>query len=149
MANYQEVRMFQGDVRKWIEATKDGLGDVVREFVNAVHAELVMTSPVDTGRFRANWQITGDKIPLFALNQYDKDGAASIAEGKRIAGALFPKGRGFAVTTVYFSNMLIYANSLEYGHSKQAPAGVLGIVAVKLRTFMADAVKESRKQNGL
>lgn len=147
MANYI-VRKFQGDIDKWIKQVKSGLDDVIREFVKAVHADLVKRSPVDTGRFRANWQITYNHIPMYALNEYDKSGEKTIASGIRTANVL-PLGRGGAVTTIYFSNMLIYANALEYGHSKQAPAGVLGLVAIRLRSYMAEAIIESRNKNGL
>lgn len=147
MANYI-VRKFQGDIEKWIKQVKSGLDDVIREFVKAVHADLVKGSPVDTGRFRANWQITYNHIPMYALNEYDKSGNATIAAGIRTANSL-PLGRGGAVTTIYFSNMLIYANALEYGHSQQAPAGVLGLVAIRLRSYMAEAIIESRNKNGL
>lgn len=147
MSNYQ-VRKFHGDISRWIMRTQKGLEDVVREFVKSVHAELVKTSPVDTGRFRANWQITYNHVPLYALNEYDKTGEKTIASGVRIANAL-PLGRGGAVTSIYFSNMLIYANALEYGHSRQAPAGVLGLVAIRLRSHMAAAIKQSRIKNGL
>ncbi|WKV16854.1 tail completion or Neck1 protein [Escherichia phage PH1062] len=147
MANYI-VRKFQGDIDKWIKQVKSGLDDVIREFVKAVHADLVKRSPVDTGRFRANWQITYNHIPMYALNEYDKSGNATIAAGIRTANVL-PLGRGGAVTTIYFSNMLIYANALEYGHSQQAPAGVLGLVAIRLRSYMAEAIIESRNKNGL
>ena len=147
MANYQ-IRKFNSDVSAWINSVKTGLDDVVREFVKSVHAQLVMGSPVDTGRFRANWQITYNSIPLYALNEYDKTGSKTISAGARVANAL-PLGRGGAVTTIYFSNMLIYANALEYGHSRQAPAGVVGIVAISLRAFMSEAIKQSRSKNGL
>lgn len=147
MANYI-VRKFQGDIEKWIKQVKSGLDDVIREFVKAVHADLVKRSPVDTGRFRANWQITYNHIPMYALNEYDKSGEKTIASGIRTANVL-PLGRGGAVTTIYFSNMLIYANALEYGHSQQAPAGVLGLVAIRLRSYMAEAIIESRNKNGL
>src|SRR5699024_12634162 len=87
MANYI-VRKFQGDIEKWIKQVKSGLDDVVREFVKAVHADLVKGSPVDTGRFRANWQITYNHIPMYALNEYDKTGDKTIAAGIRTANAL-------------------------------------------------------------
>lgn len=147
MANYI-VRKFQGDIDKWIKQVKSGLDDVIREFVKAVHADLVKGSPVDTGRFRANWQITYNHIPMYALNEYDKSGSKTIASGIRTANVL-PLGRGGAVTTIYFSNMLIYANALEYGHSQQAPAGVLGLVAIRLRSYISEAIIESRNKNGL
>lgn len=146
MANYK-IKEFHGDIDRWINAVNDGLEDCIELFAVKVHTDLVMRSPVDTGRYRGNWQVTANSPPLYALNQYDKHGDKTIAEGKRAIFAIM-RGGG-AVRSIYFSNMLIYANALEYGHSKQAPAGVLGIVAAKLRTYIAEAIKESRKKNGL
>lgn len=146
MANYT-IREFHSNVDAWIQAASDGLLDVVRIACEDIHRDLVMTSPVDTGRFRGNWQITFNEPPLYALNEYDKEGGKTIQSGKRILGLIGGKGSG--VTKVYFSNMLIYANALEYGHSKQAPAGVLGIVAVRLRSYFANAVRQSRANHAV
>lgn len=146
MANYQ-IRQFNESVDAWINAVENGLDDVIEIFGGKVQEALVKASPVDTGRFRGNWQITANKPPLYALNNYDRDGADTIAEGKRALYAIM-RGGG-AVRSIYFSNMLIYANALEYGHSKQAPAGVVGIVAARLRSFMAQAIRESREKNAL
>ena len=140
MANYT-IKQFHSTVDEWIKAAENNLFEVVKIACSDIHRDLVMNSPVDTGRFRGNWQITYNHMPLYALNQYDKEGAKTIAEGQRVL-SLFCKGSG--ITTIYFSNMLIYANALEYGHSKQAPAGVLGIVAVRLRSYFAKAVREAR-----
>lgn len=146
MANYS-IREFQGKIDKWIEAAGDGIVDCVEIFGGKVQKALVEGSPVDTGRFRGNWQVTANAPPLYALNQYDREGGRTIAEGKRAIHAILHGGG--AVRSIHFSNMLIYANALEYGHSKQAPAGVVGIVAIRLRTFMAEAIKESRAKNAL
>ncbi|QCW18524.1 tail completion or Neck1 protein [Escherichia phage vB_EcoS_W011D] len=146
MANYS-IRQFHGNIDKWINAVDSGLTDCIEIFAGKVQEALVNGSPVDTGRFKGNWQVTANKPPLYALNQYDKDGQQTIAEGKRAIYAIM-RGGG-AVRSIHFSNMLIYANALEYGHSKQAPAGVVGIVAIRLRSFMAEAIKESRAKNAL
>ena len=146
MANYS-IREFQANIDKWIEKVDSGLTDCVEIFAGKVQEALVNGSPVDTGRFRGNWQVTGNAPPLHALNNYDKDGKETIAAGKRAAHALLSGGG--AIRSIHFSNMLIYANALEYGHSKQAPAGVVGIVAIRLRSFMAEAIIESRKKNAL
>lgn len=146
MANYS-IREFQGKIDKWIEAAGNGVVDCVEIFAGKVQTALVEGSPVDTGRFRGNWQVTPNRPPLYALNNYDKDGDKTIAEGERAIHAIL-RGGG-AVRSIHFSNMLIYANALEYGHSKQAPAGVVGIVAIRLRSFMAEAIKESRAKNAL
>lgn len=146
MANYV-VRQFHGSIDAWIKAASSGLEDAVEMMLMDVHKALVMGSPVDTGRFRANWQITFNAYPLHSLNAYDKQGQDTIAEGQQKVSGMFR--RGGAVTSVHFSNLLIYANALEYGHSKQAPAGVVGIVAVRLRSFMADAIRKSRAKHAL
>lgn len=146
MANYS-IREFHGNIDKWIERVENGLDDVLQIFGEKVQGALVDAAPVDTGRFKANMQITANKPPLYALNDYDRDGSDTKARGKRQLYALLHGGG--AVKSLYFSNMLIYANALEYGHSKQAPAGVFGIVAIRLRSYMAEAIKEARKKNAL
>ena len=45
--------------------------------------------------------------------------------------------------------MLIYANALEYGHSKQAPNGVMGVVAIRLGVYVTEAIKRARAKNAL
>lgn len=146
MANYK-IREFHESIDRWIDAVDSGLTDCIEIFAGKVQTALVNGSPVDTGRFKGNWQVTANKPPLYAINNYDRDGQKTIAEGKRAAYAML-RGGG-AVRSIWFSNMLIYANALEYGHSKQAPAGVMGIVAARLRTFIAEAIKESRAKNAL
>ncbi|MFI0537237.1 hypothetical protein ACH3XX_45470, partial [Streptomyces scabiei] len=115
MADYS-IREFHGNVDKWIEQVESGLNDVIQIFGEKVHGALVDIAPVDTGRFKANMQITANKPPLYALNQYDPDGEKAKAEGRRTLYALLHGGG--AIKSIYFSNMLIYANALEYGHSK-------------------------------
>lgn len=146
MANYT-IREFSENIDKWIEAVDNGLVDIIEIFGGKVQEALVNGSPVDTGRFKGNWQITANEPPLYALNEYDKKGDRTISKGKAKLNSLLSGGG--AIRSIYFSNMLIYANALEYGHSKQAPAGVVGIVAIRLRTFIAEAIKESRKKNAL
>lgn len=146
MAEYK-IKQFHASIDKWIDSVENGVLDVVEIFGGKVQEALVNGSPVDTGRFKGNWQVTANSPPLYAVNEYDRDGSETIARGKRAITALL-RGGG-AVKSIHFSNMLIYANALEYGHSKQAPAGVVGIVEAKLKSFMMQAIKESRAKNAL
>lgn len=146
MANYK-INTFTTSIDKWIDASGSGITDCIEIMAGKVQEDLVNRSPVDTGRFRGNWQVTADRPAMHALNNYDREGADTIAEGKRAVYAML-RGGG-AVKQIWFSNMLIYANALEYGHSKQAPAGVAGVVAVRLRSYLADAIKEARAKNAL
>ena len=53
MANYT-IREFTGAIDAWCKAAGDALEDVVRFTCEDIHRDLVMRSPVDTGRFRGN-----------------------------------------------------------------------------------------------
>lgn len=145
MANYT-IREFTGAIDAWCNAAGDALEDVVKMTCEDILKDLVIGSPVDTGRFRGNWQITFNRAPLYAINAYDQTGAKTIQNGNANI-ALFAKGTG--ITSIWFSNMLIYANALEYGHSKQAPNGVMGIVAIRLGVYVTEAIKRARAKNAL
>lgn len=145
MANYT-IREFTGAIDAWCKAAGDALEDVVRMTCEDILNDLVMRSPVDTGRFRGNWQITFNRAPLYAINAYDQTGTKTIQNGNANI-ALFTKGAG--ITSIWFSNMLIYANALEYGHSKQAPNGVMGVVAIRLGVYVTEAIKRARAKNAL
>lgn len=145
MANYT-INQFHGTIDRWISAAGSGLEDVVRFTSEDILRDLVNGSPVDTGRFRGNWQITFNQAPLYALKRYDKVGGETIAAGD---AEIAKYARGSGITTIWFSNMLIYANALEYGHSQQAPNGVMGIVALRLGVYVTNAIKKARYKNAL
>ncbi|WPJ54200.1 hypothetical protein RCIP0073_00010 [Klebsiella phage RCIP0073] len=145
MANYT-INEFHGAIDNWIKAAGKGLEDVVRFTSEDILKDLVNGSPVDTGRFKGNWQITFNQAPLYALNRYDREGGSTIAAGNAEIARF---GKGVGITTIWFSNMLIYANALEYGHSQQAPNGVMGIVALRLGVYVTNAIKKSRAENAL
>ncbi|MDD2005145.1 HK97 gp10 family phage protein [Pseudomonas putida] len=87
----------------------------------ALLGEIVLRSPVDTGRFRGNTMVSIG-VPVFATtDNVDKDGAATIAAGQAVLLGLKP------YTRIFLQNNLVYAEKLENGHSKKAPNGVFGI----------------------
>lgn len=82
--------------------------------------EVVMRTPVDYGRARANNQISIGSPVYQVLDRFDKDGGATILEGVTRLSGLEP------YTVVYLQNNLPYIERLEDGHSKQAPVGMFG-----------------------
>lgn len=73
------------------------------------------------GRFRANWQIGVGSANLTVLDVPDPGGADAIS---RAEGALLNVKVG---GLIFITNALPYASALEYGHSMQAPAGMVRI----------------------
>lgn len=45
--------------------------------------------------------------------------------------------------TIYISNNLPYIVALEFGHSKQAPNGMVGVATANLKKKIDEAVRES------
>ncbi len=80
---------------------------------------MILKSPVDTGRFRGNWQVAIESVPSGTLVIDDKSGTATIAKTTAVTLGLR------AGQTITLVNNLEYARALEYGHSKQAPAGMV------------------------
>ncbi|MNG19714.1 hypothetical protein D3C84_1039030 [compost metagenome] len=94
---------------------------MVRKIALDLLNEIILRSPVDTGRFKGNHIISIGAPVYHSVNQYDKDGAETIARGATALSGLEP------FTVVYLQNNLIYAVPLEDGHSAQAPAGIYGV----------------------
>lgn len=91
-------------------------------------ATVVLRTPVDTGRARANWQANaGDPAPGVAPTPASPSAGPTeaLARAQRVAAA-YKGGKA-----LYLTNNLPYIGALNRGHSKQAPANfVQAAVAV-------------------
>jgi len=94
-----------------------------REITMQALQGVVMMSPVDKGTYRASHQVTIDSVTMgYDLDKQDKSGAATIQEGAEVVRTI---NTAFGESTVQTN--LPYAESLETGHSGQAPQGVYGV----------------------
>ncbi len=99
-------------------------GDMTKQLriiAMALLGEIILRSPVDTGRFRGNTTVTINSPVFAAMETYDKTGGATLAKGAAALKGLKP------FSLIYIQNNLPYAEKLENGHSKQAPSGVFGV----------------------
>lgn len=107
-----------------------------------LHRDIVMDTPVDTGRARANWQATISTPASAATTSTDPSGASTVAAGQ--AAATMAYGNVFWIV-----NNLPYIASLEFGlygnppgsangpktvggYSKQSPRGMARIAIQNL-----------------
>lgn len=120
---------FRARFKKRIEKTKTKTELFFTKLILETDARLVSKSPVDTGRFKANWVIgnsfinTGiservSALPLGASDNYN----ANLIDRIDIKGQ-----------TIYLTNSLPYAQRLEYGWSKQAPGGMVRITLAEMQ----------------
>lgn len=109
---------------------------VVRKVGVDIVSSLVMKSPVDTGRFRYNWVCSFDTASSFTTTNTDKTGQKAIA-------MIRTQLNGWEGQDIYFTNSLPYAIPLEYGHSQQAPQGMVRLTVGEWNDFVARAVQEA------
>ncbi len=108
------------------------LDTVVRKSTLDLFKAVVLKSPVDTGRFRANWNCTRGEPSASTTESVDQSRGISEAQ----------KALEFATgDVVYFCNGLPYAYRLENeGWSKQAPAGMIKISVTEFDQYVRKAV---------
>jgi hypothetical protein len=116
---------FSADISKFIQHCDGNIDKAVRQSVVLASQGVVMTTPVDTGRLRANWQF-GQVVPRGEINSVDTSGAATIT---RIAGQVMSLKAG---AEAWIVNNLPYAGECEYGHSSKAPQGMVRITLLNL-----------------
>lgn len=91
------------------------------------------------GRFRANWIVSLGGPTAATTATPDKAGQATIAKG--ITVITHADGE----QDIYIVNNLPYARALEYGHSKQAPAGMVRITLAEVGSYLESAIRSLPK----
>jgi hypothetical protein len=97
---------------------------LVRKVSLSVGADIIENTPVDTGYARSNWWPSAG-TPVATVSP-----EGTLATGNDPAAALASLK---AFEPFYWSNHVTYINKLEYGHSKQAPQGMVRIAIERAR----------------
>ena len=120
-------------MKTWTAAIKD-IQDipekVVRGTLISLSSRIIKRSPVDSGRFRGNWQATIGSPASGQLSSIDTNGSATSANAANVANRLE------AGSIFYLTNNLPYGESLEYGYSKQAPAGMVRVTLAEYEKIL-------------
>lgn len=118
------------DLRKYAAKYKLRMETVAQAVPVELTRRVILASPVDKGRFRANWNVSTGKPDLATTEDTDKDGGKTISRAQAVKVQLGDD--------VYTTNNLPYAKPLEEGSSTQAPHGM---VATSIRAFEAATKK--------
>lgn len=113
---------FTLDLEKFGKKAVNNASKIVRKISFDIHSRIVQRMPVDTGRAKANTQISINHLPTHSVMDVDPNGNATINAGNAVLHR-FNLG-----DTVFIYNNLVYIIALEYGHSRrQAPQGMFRI----------------------
>lgn len=89
------------------------------------------------GRFRGNWQFSIDSAATEELDRIDPSGSETIA-------ALLSQVQALTIgQTAYIVNNLPYAVPLEYGHSTQAPSGMVRVTLANFQRIVDEAIRNN------
>lgn len=129
---------FAAQLQQFSIKTQEKMDAVFQDIVIEIGESVIMLSPVDTGRFKGNWQLTIDAPSNQSLINYDKQGFATLERLVNVANTLEIGQKAFIV------NNLRYAIPLEYGHSDQAPSGVVRVTLARFQQIVNDAVRTNQ-----
>ncbi len=109
---------------------------LVRKSALEIGSSLIKQSPVDTGRFKGNWQCGIGLINTAIESEASKSGAAAKGRIKTGVSSWKPG------MTIFITNSLPYARRLEYGWSQQAPYGMVRLTVAEFRSGVEAAARE-------
>lgn len=110
-------------VRRWAKNVERQFTQINRGAIAELGRRTIERTPVDTGRARAGYHVTVHSQGVHISNSLDPSGQATA---ERIRGAVSFVTLG---QTVWLTNNVPYIIRLEYGFSRQSPAGFMRITA--------------------
>lgn len=119
------------DLQELANRTGLRMDTVIRKATFDLFRSVALKSPVDTGRFRANWNVTYGAPDLTTTESNNQ--ARAVQQAQR--ALTLPVGG-----VVTMSNGLPYARRLEYGYSRQAPYGMVRYSVLEYRRFLLRAI---------
>lgn len=131
---------FRANMAKRIAKAKGKTELFYKKLAMEVMTRVIMKSPVDTGRFRANWFVGYGAPYLHTDTATDASGAQTIAANTASIMGIKVDGR-----TIWITNALPYAHRLEYdGWSRQAPGGMVRVTLAELGGMVNGIARELR-----
>ena len=144
---------FSLQIKDFVKTVKVREEVVVRKLAFGLLEGVVKMSPVGNpelwkrpvkgyvgGRFRANWQVGINAPVVGTLETKDKSGSATLAKGRQVLSGV-KAGGGI----IYITNNLPQAVPLEFGHSKQAPVGMVRVTVARYQAMLDKAVAEAKQ----
>ena len=113
------ISSFDNEIKKFAKKAGLEVDKVVRKITLHAYNGVTRKTPVDTGRARANWNMSEGSINASVKNE-----ATTTQPFKKFSGK----------HSIYITNSLSYIGLLEKGSSKQAPKGMVDVTMNEIRS---------------
>jgi HK97 gp10 family phage protein len=114
MAISHNLGSFARRIRKVAADVEPAVDDTLRKVALVANQTVIMATPVDTGRARANWQVSIDTEIDSEVD--DTNANAALQRNQAVI-------RGYKNGAIILQNNVSYIGALNAGTSAQAPAG--------------------------
>jgi hypothetical protein len=140
-----DLRQFDLDLSKFSEQIEKSSGKFIKKIAFTLLRDIVLRTPVDTGRARANWHVSvgASSNAVFGGpdTKFGASGGASLALGSM--NQLANYGEGGRYPPIWLQNNLPYIVRLENGWSKQAPSGMVAVALNNIRLQLELMAREA------
>ena len=152
---------FSTDIAKFCDKYKVDMKVAVRKIAFEAFKRVILKTPVDTGRARANWGVAvGQPNMVMKVTEGDKTGTITLTKAKDGVWSWLCQG------SIFLTNNLPYIGVLEYGgypnppkvgtimkgkkfgeirsvngFSRQAPNGMVRVTVEEMRAWVQGAIK--------
>lgn len=133
MANNFTMRIDPRGLDRAAQRTRRDTEEMVRKIAERLFENIVRRTPVDTGWARANWVPSINEIDARSPGERPPDGETVPEPNPGAIAAVVQQGKIGDV--FWLTNAVPYIRALEYGHSKQAPAGMVRVSIAEVQTF--------------
>lgn len=125
-------------MKEYSKKCKENIDDTKKRVAFALYSSIVEKTPVDTGRARGNWHITvgGQSYEVF-----DNEAKTDSSVNTMITNGL-SQISGSGDKSIFIQNNVEYIVPLEYGKSKQAPNGMVGITVANMQRYIDEAIRK-------
>jgi len=134
---------FAKTVDEWCSKVEGRATAVFRQASQRVIETATMGIPVDTGFARASGRASLESMPPIDPNATNKDKATAPLDFGDITAVISTAELG---QTIYWGVTAAYGLALEYGHSKQAPAGFVRLAAAQWPVIVAETIAEAKSR---
>lgn len=143
---------FTADLTRFCKKYDADMKLVIRKISFEAFKRVVLRTPVDTGRARANWALTAARPTTYQIESGDKSGAATLRQIQD--GTMIWECQG----SLFLSNNLPYIGVLEFGgypnppkngtkssggFSKQAPTGMVRVTVAEMKAWIEGNAKKA------
>lgn len=135
-----DLKTFSRRIRAKATKVSKNTDGLVKKVILAVDQAVVLATPVDTGRARANWRPSIGAMDTATVPEPSNPGAGlrqALADGEAIAAKYRGGNRS---PTVHITNSLPYIQYLNDGSSKQAPRNFVNTAIL----LAVSAIKQAR-----